>query len=84
MVEMKVYFSVFAKLRKSCENEQIYEKCHEISLRENLNTIELYCQASAVLLVGLQCIVLQTYDDGALLPHKCCVPCGFTVHYEAI
>jgi hypothetical protein len=32
-----MHFSVFAKMRKSCENGQIFAKFHEISFRENIS-----------------------------------------------
>jgi hypothetical protein len=36
-VETKMHFSVFAKMRKSCENGSIFAKFHEISFRENFS-----------------------------------------------
>jgi hypothetical protein len=36
-VETKMHFSVFAKMRKLCENGQIFAKFHEISFLENIS-----------------------------------------------
>jgi hypothetical protein len=36
-VETNMYFSVFAKMRKSSENVQIFAKFHKISFRENFS-----------------------------------------------
>jgi hypothetical protein len=36
-VETKMHFFIFAKIRKSCENGQIFAKFHKISFRENIS-----------------------------------------------